>query len=133
MRTQVKESVKDRLIQFIKAQNITNKNVETRCSMSNAAIRNSKGGFGSEVIERILEQYPQLNRNWLLFGEGEMLNNSQNNNSGNIVNGRDNFFAQQKEKDCAAILSEKDKRIEELTRQVEFLQNLTNNLMSKTK
>lgn len=35
--------------------------------------RGSKPGF--DLLVKILEAYPQLSTNWLLFGEGEMLEN----------------------------------------------------------
>lgn len=30
-------------------------------------------GFGSEKLENVLKAFPDLNRDWLLYGEGEML------------------------------------------------------------
>ena len=31
-------------------------------------------GFGRQKLENVLKAYPELNREWLLYGEGEMLN-----------------------------------------------------------
>ena len=49
---------------------------EKRCGLSNGYIKNFKGNFGSDKLENLLNAFPNLNREWLLTGEGEMLKES---------------------------------------------------------
>ena len=67
------QTVKDRLLIYIKYLGIGQSKFEKLCGLSNGYINNSKGNFGSANIEDILKACDDLNRSWLLTGEGEML------------------------------------------------------------
>ena len=67
------QTVKDRLKDFIKYLGIGQSKFEKKCNLSNGYINNSKGNFGASKLEYILKLHPELNREWLLYGEGEML------------------------------------------------------------
>lgn len=58
---------------YIKYLGIGQSKFEKLCGLSNGYINNSKGNFGSAKIEDILKACDDLNRSWLLTGEGEML------------------------------------------------------------
>lgn len=66
-------SVKDRLLEFVKHLNISIRQFEEECDMCNGYIQHMRKGVGKSKLENILNRYPQLNREWLLYGEGEML------------------------------------------------------------
>ena len=70
------EERKQRLMQFIKHQGMTTRGFEVKCGMSNGYIRSMRKGLGVEKLDKVLTEFPELNRDWLLFGEGEMLNDS---------------------------------------------------------
>lgn len=82
-------NTKERLLKFIEEAGITIAEFERKCSLSNGYIRKLKGSVGSDKIEDIIKAYPQLNRVWLLSGEGQMLNPSvvQNNQNGDNIQG----------------------------------------------
>lgn len=69
----MESAVKQRLIHFIKCINLTQKAFEELCGMSNGYVSNIRKGIGDDKLLNIVQQFPQLNREWLLFGEGEML------------------------------------------------------------
>jgi transcriptional regulator with XRE-family HTH domain len=69
----MESAVKQRLVQFIKSMHMTQRAFEIRCGMSNGYIANIRKGIGEDYLLNIAQQFPQLNRAWLLFGEGEML------------------------------------------------------------
>lgn len=69
------EDTKIRLMQFIKHLGMTTRTFEIKCGMSNGYIRSMRKGLGEDKLNNVLNTFPQLNRNWLLFGEGDMLNN----------------------------------------------------------
>ena len=80
-------SVKERTIKFIKHKGIKMKTFEERCGLSTGYVTSMRSGFGSEILKNVLSAFPELNRDWLLYGEGEMLNEvSQEAGSAAIVN-----------------------------------------------
>ena len=66
-------TIKDRIELFIKRQGIRRSTFEKACGFSNGYTRNLKENPSAAKIEDILNNYPELNRVWLLSGEGEML------------------------------------------------------------
>ena len=71
-------SVKDRTLEFIRFKGISVKSFEQKCNMSNGYVASIRKGLGGEKLENILRAFPELNREWLLFGEGEMLKGNNN-------------------------------------------------------
>lgn len=66
-------AIKERMLDFIERMNLTKKEFELASGLSNGYLNNCKGNVGATKLEGILSAYPQLNRTWLLTGEGEML------------------------------------------------------------
>lgn len=62
---------------FIADKKISVRNFETRCGLSNGYIRQLRKAPAVDKIEIILDAFPELNRDWLLTGEGEMLKEPQ--------------------------------------------------------
>lgn len=52
---------------------MTIKAFEERCGMSNGYISSMRKGLGANKLNNVLTQFPELNREWLLYGEGTML------------------------------------------------------------
>lgn len=68
-------SVKQRLIQFIKYKGIGQGKFEKAVGLSNGFVNNIRVSITPEKLQKIALCYPELNKSWLLTGEGEMLNN----------------------------------------------------------
>ena len=66
-------TVKDRILDFCKQKGLSIRQFEIQCNMSNGYVSSMRKGIGSEKLEHVLNAFPELSRNWLLFGEGEML------------------------------------------------------------
>lgn len=66
-------NAKDRILLFINYLMISKSEFERNCNLSNGYINGFKGNFGADKLECILNTYPELSRDWLLYGEGEML------------------------------------------------------------
>lgn len=66
-------TVKERIEMFIERQGIKRSIFEKSCGFSNGYTRNLKENPGASKIEDILKTYPEINRVWLLTGEGQML------------------------------------------------------------
>lgn len=69
----MEQTVKDRTIAFVKHKGITMKTFEKKCGLSSGYVTSMRKGFGSEKLNNVLSAFPELNRDWLIFGEGEML------------------------------------------------------------
>lgn len=65
--------VKERLLEYINYKQITNKTFEITAKLSNGYVNNFDGNFRTKTLEKVLTAYPDINRDWLLYGEGEML------------------------------------------------------------
>ena len=79
----MESAVKQRLVQFIKMMHLTQKAFEERCGMGNGYVNSIRKGIGPEKMQDIIREFPELNREWLLFGEGNPLKN----NTSSIITG----------------------------------------------
>jgi phage repressor protein C with HTH and peptisase S24 domain len=73
-------NTQERLITFINHLEISQGKFEKECKISNGYVNNIRTSVGKNVLEKILAKYPQLNKIWLLHGEGEMLLNADDTN-----------------------------------------------------
>lgn len=67
------ETIKERLILFIRYLNIGQGKFEARCGLANGYVNNIRRSITPEKLQQIARQYPELNAGWLMTGEGEML------------------------------------------------------------
>jgi len=67
------ETIKDRLVQFLKDQHIPRSQVERKLGWSNGYIAKQSYNPSETRINQLLNEFPRLNPQWLLYGEGEML------------------------------------------------------------
>lgn len=66
---------KERIVYFIRAQGLTVKGFESACSLSNGYLRQLRNAPSFDKMSKIIAAFPLLNSDWVLTGEGEMLNN----------------------------------------------------------
>lgn len=52
------------------------KSFEQKCGLSTGYVTSMRKGFGPEKLGNVLKAYPELNREWLVYGEGDMLKSS---------------------------------------------------------
>lgn len=66
----------DRLANYLAISKVTRHAFEKACGVANGYIAKQlkgKGSIGSDIVQRIITQYPDLNLEWLIMGKGEML------------------------------------------------------------
>lgn len=84
-------TVKERLLLFLKHKHLSQAKFEKLCNLSNGYVNNMRKGFSVDKLQNVVSAFPELNREWLVYGEGDMLNPS-----GKITNiqtsGRDSVF-----------------------------------------
>lgn len=66
-------SVKERALYFIKYKGLTMKEFESLADLSTGYVTSMRKSFGEQKLNNVLKAFPELNRDWLLYGEGEML------------------------------------------------------------
>jgi peptidoglycan hydrolase CwlO-like protein len=78
-----------------------------------------KSGYGSSKLLQVLRTFPELNRDWLVYGEGEMIN---------IQKELSSFPSECVEMSESAIIPSGDTLVAELRSQIEKLQAKVDNL-----
>ena len=66
-------SVKNRLIAFIKHKHLTKTAFGESIGVSNAFVTSIRRSISPDKVQSIASTYPELNMDWLLYGKGEML------------------------------------------------------------
>lgn len=126
-------NVRERLKQFIKSQSLSVCAFEKQIGVYNGFVNTIVKTIDNEKLSKILTIYPNLNKNWLLFGEGEMLLNQPTNvinitknSGGNNAIGNNNKIGggcdSELIKTQAETIKQQQNTIEKLT---EMLLNLT--------
>ena len=67
------ETLKTRLIAFMKSKGLSQRRFEEAVGLSNGYVNNIRTTIGAGTLQKILGKFPELNQNWLITGEGEML------------------------------------------------------------
>ncbi len=73
----MEDSVKQRLMQFISETGLSVRAFEREAGLSVSYLQKLRHRPKDDKLSSILKAYPQLNRTWLLTGEGEMLNDKK--------------------------------------------------------
>lgn len=68
-----KETVRERLISFLNVKEISQSKFEAQCGFSKGYVGSINNNMGLDKVQIIAEQFPEINKNWLMFGEGDML------------------------------------------------------------
>ena len=68
---------KERLMQIIAALNVSVTDFETRCGLIDGYVDSIKNRINAKGLTQILMTYPNINKDWLLLGRGEMFRDVQ--------------------------------------------------------
>ena len=132
-------SVKDRLILFIDSKGISKNAFEKACGLSTRYVSNMRQSIQPDKIKKIALVFPELNTGWLLTGEGEMLkpdvSQSAKGDNNIQVTGTNvdmrNINQSKGSGDDAKRVKELERRIEELTKDKERLQDLVDKMQAQ--
>lgn len=70
--------LKERLLKFIKSQGLTVSGFESKVGLSNGSVSRTNDNMRRRTADAISMAFPLLNIQWLLTGEGEMLESGSN-------------------------------------------------------
>lgn len=110
----MEKTVKQRLMEFAEFRNLSISKFESLCGLGNGYVGKLKSEPGSRKLEDILKTFPELNRAWLLFGEGEMLKTTTTFSGDITVNGNHNSHIGHGAIHCEGCGRELDTRSNEL-------------------
>lgn len=115
-------SIKERTYAFIEYKGISVKKFEELCSLSNGYVSSMRKGFGEDKLNNVLTMFPELNRDWLVYGEGEMLNPQviQNNQHGDNIHGH-SVTVNKTEKDYLEIIRTQAEQLSKSQEQIDRL------------
>ncbi len=75
----MKVTVKERLILFLNHKEISQNKFENLLNFSNGFVNNIRQSIIPDKLQQIALQFPELNIEWLLIGNGEMLKKNNEN------------------------------------------------------
>lgn len=78
-RTNQKIMIKERIQALIEALGISGREFCKSIGQSNSWNRTIGKNIGTDIVVKILSTYPQVNINWLVFGEGDIFVNTEAN------------------------------------------------------
>lgn len=107
----MENTIKERLIIFCKRKNISRSAFARSIGVSATYVGSIRKSIAPDKLQRISHLYPDLNIDWLITGQGEMLRElKQNDNVQPALSG-----------DMLAYLREKDNEIRELRARIDEL------------
>lgn len=68
--------MKERILEFLAYLSVGQHKFEKKAGLSIGYINKLKGDMKLDTINKIISTYPELNKEWLITGEGEMLRSS---------------------------------------------------------
>lgn len=124
-------SVKERLIEYIKFKRISARKFSISIGVSPGYVNSISKSIQPDKLNRITVQYPDLNPEWLLTGEGEMLKAETVNTAHPIIystrDSDDRFDRLMK------IVEMQSKQMEVQSKQIEMLLNKIDRLEKQEK
>lgn len=91
----MKNTVKERLTEYLKFKGVTKSAFGREVEVSAAYVNSITRTISPDILKRIRLKYPDLNTDWLLLGEGEMLKTQSTNSvvTGDVSGNGNQFVA----------------------------------------
>ena len=102
--------MKERVLQFIEYTGLNKASFEKMVGLSNGAVDKMGAKTRHSTVDKISKTFPEINRDWLMTGKGNMLNEGASNN-GVVEISAEAWNVIKKQADS---LASKDRQVEEL-------------------
>lgn len=130
----MENSVKQRLMKFMSYREMSASRFERMCGLSNGYFNKLRNAPGLDKIDKMLRVFPELNREWVLTGEGSMLNDGYTTfEPVGLATPMSPTAMTETEKEVVLLqakLEEKEKMIDLLKQQLEELNNINKGLIT---
>ena len=80
------DTVKERLLEYLKANRITQAEFGRMMGVSTAYVSTMRESLSLDMQKKVKAAFPDLNMQWLIFGEGDMIIKGTSNNTQNGQN-----------------------------------------------
>ena len=102
--------MKERVLHFIEYTGLNKASFEKMVGLSNGAVDKMGANTRHSTVDKISKTFPEINRDWLMTGKGNMLNEGASNN-GVVEISAEAWNVIKKQADS---LASKDRQVEEL-------------------
>ncbi len=117
----MQNTVKERLEFFLKSKKISKTDFGKAVGVSNSFVSSMRKSLGPDKIQSIAQTYPDLNVEWLLTGEGEMLKSqstkaptpSTDQNNNNVLSDRQGAYSAHPKKEDVELVEPEEVEIKE--------------------
>lgn len=112
-----------RIIQLVKALNVSARQFDLTIGTANGytlRMQKNNASVGSDVIERIIKEYPQVNLVWLITGKGDMFVTPQEKKQPRSKESIEDYINERLSK---SISKEKKALLDEILREIEDTKN----------
>ena len=126
-------NVKERVKIFLDYKKMPISVFEKSINASNGYVNSISKSIGLDKIEMILEKYPNLNIEWLLTGQGNMLKEDAKTNISQTITGDSNIQSGNNTSitgDCKGKIEELQKQLEEYKKQLREKENQVSQLIN---
>lgn len=123
----MENTVKQRIMLFIQMKGIKVGTFERMCGLSNGYLKSVNNSPSLSKIDKICETFPELNKDWLITGRGEMFsaeNNEEKSDSTQFITIPDNELVEALRNHIQDLRAERDRLLlerEELKAEIERL------------
>ena len=123
----MENTVKQRIMLFIQMKGIKVGTFERMCGLSNAYLKSINNSPSLSKIDKICETFPELNKDWLITGRGEMFsaeNNEEKSDSTQFITIPDNELVEALRNHIQDLRAERDRLLlerDELRAEIERL------------
>lgn len=80
------DTVKERLLEYLRANRITQAEFGRMMGVSSAYVSTMRESLSLDMQKKVKAAFPDLNMQWLIFGEGEMIVKGDGNNTQTVQN-----------------------------------------------
>ena len=87
----MESTVKERLMLYLKTKKISQSEFGRTIGVSSAYVSSIRKSIDKDKLRLIQEAYPDLNLDWLLYGEGDMLLTVSQGNASNMQIGKNSY------------------------------------------
>lgn len=124
----IETSVKQRLIEFLEYKRLGQGKFEKMVGISNGYVSKIKHTPSTAILNKILATFPELNKVWLLTGEGSMTNNDNLPILPSVTDSVADINKALSFTDQYSVIKELQKQLKQKDEEIKFLRNLVSAL-----